>query len=339
MDFPIKQSFVMSGLVQPYLPAFTKHDTEALQMKKTSWKTIKKFIKALNKEKLVVIKEWGNEATILDVDFTHRSLTGFQKYAIPTKSEPAGDAQPHRSDTSDADPSLGQKLRVITTYKLPEKLRPLLAPGTDATTIRPASALRDIVNAYVEREGLAKPDNRRLVALDALIAHTLVTGTHDGDAALLTRGAIPRDALHDRVLAACAAFHTILREPPNGSSSDGPPSTAAAATTTTQKPKAGAAPKITITLETRGGNKTTTRVAGLPAYHVAPGPLAEELKRTCAGSAGVERAVGAPGGDKAPRTDVVVQGPQREAVVAALARRGVEGRWVEVVDKTKKKKR
>jgi translation initiation factor 2D len=333
MDFPIKQSFVMSSLVQPYLPAFTKTDAEALQMKKTSWKNIKKFIKALNKEKLVLIKEWGNEAAILDVDFAHRSLAGFQRYPIPAKSEPAGDGgQPQRSDASEADPSIGQKLRVVTSYKMAEKLRPLLDAGADTASFRSATALRDLVNSYVEREGLATAENRRLVTLDPFIAHTLVTGAHDGDAALLARGAMPRDALYDRVLAACSPYHAILREPAGGAA-DAPPPPAG------PKPKAGAAPRITITLETRGGNKTATRVAGLAAYHVAAGPLAEELRRACAGSAGAERAVGAPGGDRAPRADVVVQGPQREAVAAALARRGVEARWIEVVDKTKKKKR
>jgi translation initiation factor 2D len=339
MDFPIKQSFVMSSLVQPFLPSFTKSDSEALQMKKTSWKTIKKFIKALNKEKLVLIKEWGSEAAILDVDFAHRSLVGFQRYPIPAKSERAGDGPPQRSggDVPDTDPSIGQRLRVVTSYKIPEKLRPLLDPGADTAGFRSAAALRDIVSGYVEREELAKADNRRLVALDPFIANTLVTGAREGDAAALAKGAIPRDALLDRVLAACSPFHAIVRDPAPG----GPDAAAASATATaaTPKPKAGAAPKITITLETRGGNKTTTRVAGLAAYHVPAAPLAEELRRACAGSAGLERAVGAPGGDKAPRTDVVVQGPQKEAVVAALARRGVEARWVEVVDKTKKKKR
>jgi len=35
----------------------------------------------------------------------------------------------------------------------------------------------------------------------------------------------------------------------------------------------------------------------------------------------------------------MVQGPQRDAVVKALEKRGVDKRWIEVVDKTKGKKK
>ena len=36
--------------------------------------------------------------------------------------------------------------------------------------------------------------------------------------------------------------------------------------------------------------------------------------------------------------EVMIQGPQKDAVLKALERRGVDKRWVEVLDKTKGKK-
>jgi translation initiation factor 2D len=36
--------------------------------------------------------------------------------------------------------------------------------------------------------------------------------------------------------------------------------------------------------------------------------------------------------------EVLVQGDQRKAIETALTRRGLKSQWVEVVDKTKKKK-
>jgi translation initiation factor 2D len=48
----------------------------------------------------------------------------------------------------------------------------------------------------------------------------------------------------------------------------------------------------------------------------------------------VTQAVGAPKGVM----EVLVQGDQRKVVDTALSRRGLKSQWVEVVDKTKKKK-
>ena len=120
----------------------------------------------------------------------------------------------------------------------------------------------------------------------------------------------------DRLLAACSPYHAILR---NGESVE------------MVKPRPGAAPSITITVETRGGNKKVTRMGGLEAYRVGPQALADELRKTCAGSAGTEPAKGGKG------IEVTVQGPQSRAVLEALEKRGVKAQWVDVVDKTKKK--
>jgi len=88
-------------------------------------------------------------------------------------------------------------------------------------------------------------------------------------------------------------------------------------------------------METRGGNKTATRVHGFEEYGIRAQPLADELRKSCAGSTSIE-AWKAGGKD---RMEVMVQGPQKEAVVKALEKRGVDKRWVEVVDKTKGKKK
>jgi translation initiation factor 2D len=80
-----------------------------------------------------------------------------------------------------------------------------------------------------------------------------------------------------------------------------------------------------------------TRVSGLEAFFITPQPLADELRRTCAGSTSVEKMAGSAA--RTPVMEVMVQGPQKEAVVKALERRGVERRWVDVVDKTKGRKK
>jgi translation initiation factor 2D len=77
-------------------------------------------------------------------------------------------------------------------------------------------------------------------------------------------------------------------------------------------------------------------VHGLESYGIAPQPLADELRKTCAGSTSVERMQGS--SPKNPVMEVMVQGPQKDAIMKELEKRGVLRGWVEVVDKTKKKK-
>lgn len=79
-----------------------------------------------------------------------------------------------------------------------------------------------------------------------------------------------------------------------------------------------------------------TKVSGVEPFGVDPKAMAEELQKTCAGSASVGQLNGS--SPKNPVMEITVQGPQRKAVEAYLEKRGVGGRFVNVVDKTGKKK-
>jgi translation initiation factor 2D len=133
---------------------------------------------------------------------------------------------------------------------------------------------------------------------------------------------MPRDALAERMVAQSSPFHAILRNDADMADT---------------KPKAGAPPKIQIMLETRSGNKTVSKVHGLEPYYISPQPLADELRKTCAGSTSVDKLQGS--SPKAPVMEVMIQGPQKDAIIKALEKRGVNRNWVEVVDKTKGKKK
>ena len=89
-------------------------------------------------------------------------------------------------------------------------------------------------------------------------------------------------------------------------------------------------------LETRSGNKTVTKLSGVEVFHINPQPLAEELQKACASSTSVNQLAGS--SPKNPVQEIMVQGPQKDAVVKALERRGVNRHWIKVLDKTKTKK-
>ena len=325
--FPLSQSFVMSNLIQPFLPAFTPQQAQQLQIKKTSWKNIKKFIKSLDKEQILKSKEKdGHETVILDIDFEDAAIIDFKPYRLPKKETTAGTSQGRSEKATDqidtGDDSIGQKLQVLSYFKPTTKLQPLFA--TTSKQLFTPPEVRGLVASYIESENLIASTNKRLITLNPTLANAVFDGTGSLDKEVLAKGSVPRDALIDRVLHSMATSYAIVRN-------NADPSTA--------KPKSGTPPKIHITLETRSGNKTVTKVSGLESYFISPKLLADELRKVCAGSTSVEPLAGAAKKNERPVEEVMVQGPQKDAVVKALERRGVDKRWVEVMDKTKGKKR
>lgn len=325
--FPLNQSIVMSTLIQPFLPSFTPEQSQQLQIKKTSWKNIKKFIKALDKGQIVKSKEKdGHETVIWDIDFSDAAVSDFKPYPLPKKETMAGTSQGRGDKATDqidtADESVGQKLEVKSFFRPTSKLSPIFAASNKS--LFSAAEIRELVGAYVESENLVSATNKRLVKLNPTLADAVFDGSGSLDKEVLAKGSVPRDALTDRILHAMSPSYSILRR---------------GADPSTVKARSGAPPKVHITLETRSGNKTVTKVSGLEAYHVNPRPLADELRKVCAGSTSVEPLAGASKKNEKPVEEVMVQGPQKDAVVKALERRGVNARWVEVMDKTKGKKR
>ncbi|KAI9836260.1 MAG: hypothetical protein M1819_001597 [Sarea resinae] len=327
LEFPLTQSSVMSTLVQPFLPAFTAAQTASLQMKKTSWKNIKKFMKSLDKQGLVKTKDRDkNEVVILDVDFDDQAINQFVPYRLP-KREPTSTtgATGNKASTGDApaDGEIGQKLTKANLYRPTAKLGALFeAANAGIKSLYLASEIRTVVTAYVEAENLVSSTNKRLVSLNPVLANAVFDGKSAMDSEVISKGSVPRDSLVERVIQACSPFWAILRGDE---------------TKDEVKPKAGAAPKIKILLETRSGNKTVTKVSGVEAYYINPQTLADELRKACAGSTSVDQLVGS--SPKNPVMEVMVQGPQKEIVIRALEKRGVNKQWVEVVDKTKGKKK
>ena len=343
LQFPLSQSFILSNLVLPFLPAFTPTQASCLQIKKTSWKNVKKFIKSLDKEVLVKAKDKdGNEVTIWDINFHHSKFVGFTPYRLPKKETAAGTSQGRggkatvaassSTASSYSDSLIGQTLKRIELFKPKEKLAPVFnkTNSVKTRTYFTASDLRPIITSYIEQEKLIDDKNRRLVKLDPILANVVFDGKLPTDKDVIAKGTVARDALFDRVQRSCTQHWVILR---NDETLEG-------LAATTMKPRSGIPSNINITLETRSGNKTVTKVSGLENYFIAPQPLADELRKSCASSTSVEKLVGAsPKTLKVPMMELMVQGPQQAAVMKALEKRGVKKQWVDVVDKTKGKKK
>ncbi|KAI9834448.1 MAG: hypothetical protein M1826_002602 [Phylliscum demangeonii] len=325
LDYPLTTSFVMAELVLPYLPIFTSAEATAYQLKKTSWKNIRKFVKTLEKQSLVKSKDRnGGETVILDIDFTNPAALAFTPYELPKKGKTGAEKS---SKEATADPSkdnaVGQRLRRLVFYKPKDSLAPIFKAGNAGLkSTYTANEIRPLIKAYTEAESLVSPTNQRMVKMNPVLANVVFNSASVKDREILARGEVTREILTERVLQACSPLWAILH---------------ADQTQNDVKPKAGAPPNIHIVMETRSGNKTVTKVSGVEPYHINAQALADELQKSCASSTSVNQLVGS--SPKNPSLEVMVQGPQAREVVKALEKRGVNPQWVETVDKTKGKKK
>ncbi|EED21626.1 RNA binding protein Ligatin/Tma64, putative [Talaromyces stipitatus ATCC 10500] len=333
LTLPVQPSAVISRLVTPYLPIYSSQQAQYYQIKKTSWKNVKKFIKYLDKERLVKSKDRnGQETVVIDVDFNDHRIEQFVPYRLPTKNivENSGKAVSGKqkgAEETGTDPSVGQVLTVQVLYRPTSKLTPTLFPALNATDTKNYYKYSDISNhldEYLSSQDppLVSESNRRIIKLDPFLANTVYTSSSSEDKASLSRGEVTRDSLLKRIISdssLLSPYHAILKQ---------------GQTISDVKPKSGHAPKISVVIERRASNKTATKISGIEYFGIIPTLLAEDLQKKCASSTSVAQATGAVKG----MMEIMVQGDQRKAVEMALEKRGVKGQWIDVVDKTKKKK-
>ncbi|KAI9923779.1 hypothetical protein ASPWEDRAFT_109433 [Aspergillus wentii DTO 134E9] len=333
LSLPIQPSALISNIITPFLPIFSAQQAQFYQIKKTSWKNVKKFIKYLDKQKLVKSKDRnGQETVILDVDFNDRQVEQFVPYKLPSKNaiENAGKAVAggnKKPAPTDGDPAVGQTITVQTLYRPASKLVPTIFPSLPSSSPSNYYKYSDVSNRldqYLQSQNppIISKENRRIISLNPFLANTVFTSSSTEDKSTLARGKTTRDGLLKRLVednSFLAQHYVILKS---------------GQTIADVKPKAGTAPKVNVILERRTGSKTVTKVSNLEVFGIIPSLLAEELQKKCASSTSVTQANGAPKGVM----EVLVQGDQRKALDTALSRRGLRTQWIDVVDKTKKKK-
>ncbi|KAG0154896.1 hypothetical protein PDIDSM_468 [Penicillium digitatum] len=333
LPLPITASALIANFTTPYLPVYTPQQALHYNIKKTSWKNVKKFMKHLDKSKLVKTKERnGQETVILDVDFGDHRVERFVPYRLPSpralENNKTATPEGKKSVATDgSDPSVGQAITVQSLYRPSWLLGPTVFPAlaaSDTNNFYKYSEVSSHLDQYLESQNppIIAKENRRIITLNPFLANTIFNSSSTEDKGTLARGKVTRDGLLKRLMddkTLLSPYHAILKT---------------GQTIADVKPKAGTPPKVHVTLEKRTGSKTVTKVMTLEVFGIIPSLLAQELQKKCAGSTSVTQAVGAPKGIM----EVLVQGDQRKAIETALVRRGLKPQMIEVVDKTKKKK-
>ncbi|XEV02734.1 hypothetical protein FSHL1_008021 [Fusarium sambucinum] len=297
LNFPLQPSFIIASMIQPNLRSQSRH----YNIKKTSWKNAKKFIKELHKQKIVLAKDRnGGETVILDIDFDDAQINGFRPYRLPTPKAPAAEAGSSTEDagqSSTSSASSGQKINIQFVYRPSSKLVPTLLPSK--TDFYSAQEISAALKSYIDDHPELGGQGNSSVKLDPFIANDILGNRPtDDDRSWLAAGRITRSALQKRVLEdthLCQPFHIISQGHPSPD----------------QKPKAGSPPRILITMEKRTGTKVVTKISNLEPFFIDPQVLAPS-----------------------------VQGDQRKILTNdILAKKGIDMKWVDIVDKTKPKKK
>ena len=334
LKLPVQPAYLISNMIQPYLPIYHESQAQYYNIKKTTWKNPKKFIKHLDKERIVKSKDRnGNETIIFDVDFEDQRITHFTPYRLPKPKETAdggiGQTQASSKEAVGADTSVNQTLTLQTLIRPSSKLVPYLLPSkTDYYTPAQVTAF---LKTYIENnpELTSQSSSARFVKLDPFLANNILgSNSSPADTKALAAGEIARDVLQKRVLDdhhLCVPYWVLLRNGQKWSSSSD--------SGLLPKPKSGPAPKVAVVIEKRTGTKTVTKVGNVEVFGINPDLLATDLQKKCASSTSVGQLMGG----KPGMMEVLVQGDQREVVEKEMGRRGVDRRWIEVVDKTKKK--
>ncbi|KAJ1645100.1 hypothetical protein LPJ64_003283 [Coemansia asiatica] len=315
---PINASTLYSNFMTPNAPR-----GKTVDIKRSSYKKLAKFLKAAEKSGLVKLKDIRGELHVKSFDYKHREMASFEPYKVArAKSEKtaSGEKQAANSGAKSgqapsasaaAVASTAHMVQVIEYFKPSHGLAPLFddVGAQTETGFFTRQQARDVLEQYIKGQNLVDARNPRMVKLD----HRLCDGLLSKEE-YAKLDAMPRDQLQTRLQEKMTLYTQVVV----------PGKTPIA-------PKIGRPAAVEIVCEKKMGTKVLTRIVGLETYEIDPAALAKDLKTMCASSTGVDLVPG-----KKNVHSVHVQGHQVSAVTRLLEKKGLPSQLVKVTDKTGK---
>ncbi|KAK1274732.1 hypothetical protein QJS04_geneDACA009956 [Acorus gramineus] len=280
-----------------------------LDIKKSSYKKLSKWLQAKSSAGLILAKEdkHKKEVILFAVNHGHADYKSF----VPEKRQPETVEQPTDSTTGEGHQSKSQ-LEIAEIYKSSTHVNPIFnAIGADTGRFYSAAEATDVAFKYIEKENLVKPTNKAIAILDAIFCDALYKGTVKKGMTYPTE--IHKKDVGSTFLNRMQVHHRVTR----GNES---------------AVRKGAIKNIQILTERRQGNKKVTKVSGVESFLIDAEAFASELQKKFACSTSVADLPGKKGS-----YEVLVQG----GVIDDLARHlvehyGIPKRYIEVLDKTRR---
>ncbi|KAK9386225.1 hypothetical protein V1515DRAFT_572802 [Lipomyces mesembrius] len=309
LEFPQASSTFISAHLLKHLPS----SYSAAQLKQTSWKKAARFLKAMEKDGLVKVKEKGGEVTIM-------GIAGLDNIAVKNfRSFKTSGSRKANNDSKIPDPSHGDvlagKLVIREYYQIKDKGKAIAEAVSKRTSDYYSGAeLRTILLEYIAKEKLVNEKNPREIMLNPVLASIITTSPKPRS--------LLREDLIGRFREMSSPYYRIVRE---GEDERG------------VKLLRGTPPKIQILIAMKQGHKVT-RITNLETYKVDVHDLANEMRTECASSTTVNKSVEGTSISGQGKLEIQVQGPQSKTAVDLLERQGLQKIWIEVKDSTKKSK-
>ncbi|KAG9137372.1 hypothetical protein Leryth_017712 [Lithospermum erythrorhizon] len=249
-DLPMPGSTLWSGHILPSRPPGI-----SLDIKKSSFKKLTKWLQAKASAGLIVVKEdkHKKEATVSSVNRNHPEYTSFKpEKRKAEKSVQSAEPVVHGGQVTTV-------LEVAEVYKPSVHVNPIFtALGADMGRLYSALEASEIAFQYIEKEKLVKPTNRAVVVLDAPLCDALFKGA-------IKKGSAYPSEIHKKDVGATfvsrmQAHHRVTR----GCDS---------------VVRKGVLKPIQIMTERRQGNKKMTKVSGLESFLIDAETLASELQK------------------------------------------------------------
>ncbi|XP_040841503.1 eukaryotic translation initiation factor 2D isoform X4 [Ochotona curzoniae] len=234
-----------------------------LDIKKSSYKKLSKFLQHMQQEQIIQVKELSKGVeSLVAVDWKHPRITSFvipeSSLTSQTVHEGSGE-QPY------------QPPDIKPLYCVPAGMTPLFQEsGHKKGSLLEGSEVRAVIIDYAKRNDLVDTDNKNLVQLDPTLCDCLLEKNERHSILKL-----PWDGLVSRCLEKLQPAYQV--------------------TFPGQEPivKKGKISPIDITLAQRASNKKVTVVRNLEAYGLDPYSVASTLQQRCQASTTITPAPGA----------------------------------------------
>ncbi|KAJ3554562.1 hypothetical protein NM688_g3040 [Phlebia brevispora] len=317
-SYPMPASVFWSNYVLPARPAQVigaegPVDANAIDIKRSTYKTVKAFLKVCAKEGIVKIKESKGDVVVTGVSLKHPAVAGHQ----PHRTIQSVDAQREKAEERQRKAKEAEEKRK-TQIQITELWRPhghtlgwFVAAGVDTSNLYSIAQIRELFIKYVSSKNLINVNDQSYINVkdDEPLAYAISTRNQD------TPEFLKRDDLLNRIRANMQEWYEMRTE--SGETIR----------------KKGQVKPISIEAKVRQGRKTSTFITGFEHFGIDATELAEELRKACAGATSVSPQQGKPN-----ELEVMVQGIHIKTVTDLLVSKGVPAKWIKASGLKEKKK-
>eukprot|EP00058_Branchiostoma_floridae_P005947 XP_002591435.1 hypothetical protein BRAFLDRAFT_205481 [Branchiostoma floridae] len=299
-DLPLLTSKLLRGHMQPCCPA-----EKSLDLKKSSYKKLSKFLQAMQTQGLIQVKELSKGVeSVVEVNRGHEELKSFE---VPDVELPAVEV----NDPGTAAGPTYQPPEVVEMFSVTGNLAPLFrTAGIRKGHALSGQEVREFLTQYVKENELVDPNNKRYIVVDPLLCDALRQKGED-----LTH--LTWEELFTRCcdkMSPCAQL-IFPGQPPIL--------------------KKGKLEPVDVQVQQRSGNKKVTLIYNLEGFGIRPDTFAHLLQLRVQASTAVN-----PAPNRKAGVQVMVQGNQVHTVAKLLIdEMKLPKKFVQGVEKAAKKKR